>query len=136
MEIATQAHKNQFRWDGKTPYITHPKEVVKSLYRQGFDLSVPTDVTLLSAAWLHDVVEDTDETIDTLQQKGVDVATLFIVKLLTKIKGVAYDEYLSKIKANQLASVIKQADINHNLLGLKKGSLRDKYLVSLLYLTS
>jgi len=136
MEIATEAHKDHWRWDGKTPYIHHPREVVKALYRQGFDLTVPTDVTVLSAAWLHDVVEDTDETFDTLKQKGVDIATLFIVKLLTKNSSLAYDEYLAKIKSNELACAIKVADITHNLSDIHKGSLRDKYLVSLLYLTS
>ena len=136
MEIATEAHKNHWRWDGKTPYIHHPREVVKILYRQGFDLTVPTDVTVLSAAWLHDVVEDTEETIETLKDRGVDVATLFIVNLLTKRKSDSYDVYLANIKKNQLASAVKQADITHNLSDLKKGTLRDKYLVSLLYLTS
>lgn len=136
MEIATEAHKNHWRWDGKTPYIHHPREVVKILYRQGFDLTVPTDVTVLSAAWLHDVVEDTEETIETLKERGVDVATLFIVNLLTKRKSDSYDVYLANIKKNQLASAVKQADITHNLSDLKKGTLRDKYLVSLLYLTS
>lgn len=136
MEIATEAHKNHWRWDGKTPYIHHPREVVKILYRQGFDLTVPTDVTVLSAAWLHDVVEDTEETIETLKERGVDIATLFIVNLLTKRKSDSYDVYLANIKKNQLASAVKQADITHNLSDLKKGTLRDKYLVSLLYLTS
>ena len=83
-----------------------------------------------------DVVEDTDETFDTLKEKGVDIATLFIVKLLTKDSRLGYDEYLANIKSNQLACAVKVADITHNLSDIHKGSLRDKYLVSLLYLTS
>lgn len=53
-KLAEMAHAHQFRKDRVTPYINHPARVVQILEEQNAD-----DVTI-SAAWLHDVLEDTD----------------------------------------------------------------------------
>ena len=49
-QIATDAHRGQFRRDGVTPYISHPEAVAKRV--EGDDLAE-------AIAWLHDVLEDT-----------------------------------------------------------------------------
>lgn len=57
--FATVAHSGQMRKDGKSPYIVHPERVVKALQEAGV-----TDQEILAAAYLHDVLEDTKETIE------------------------------------------------------------------------
>ena len=80
-EFANEAHKNVRRRSGE-PYMLHPIAVARI---------VVDDIGLgyksISAALLHDVVEDTDYTVDDLRERfGDKIATL--VDGLTKIKNV------------------------------------------------
>jgi (p)ppGpp synthase/HD superfamily hydrolase len=71
--FATAAHSavGQLRKYTNEPYIVHPAEVV-SIVR-----SVPHTEAMLAAAWLHDVVEDTGVTIETVRAEfGAEVADL------------------------------------------------------------
>ena len=71
--FATAAHAavGQLRKYTNEPYIVHPAEVV-SIVR-----SVPHTEAMLAAAWLHDVVEDTGVTIETVRAEfGTEVADL------------------------------------------------------------
>lgn len=69
-EFAAKAHANQFRSSGE-PYITHPLAVSFILLELGMD----TDT--ICAAMLHDVVEDTDTTLEEVKKRfGQDVAML------------------------------------------------------------
>ncbi len=61
MRIAAQAHRNQHRKGSDLPYITHPAQAAMILLRAGID-----DDEILAAALLHDVVEDTDHTLELL----------------------------------------------------------------------
>jgi (p)ppGpp synthase/HD superfamily hydrolase len=62
LRTAAVAHRSQMRKGSDTPYITHPSAVMMILLRSGF-----SDDELLAAALLHDVVEDTDITLEQLQ---------------------------------------------------------------------
>lgn len=117
-EVSAEAHQAQRRKSGE-PYITHPVAVALILAGLGMD-----DVTL-SAALLHDSVEDTGITLDYLDARfGPDVAA--IVDGVTKLERIQFD---SK-EAQQAASmrkmlvamakdlrvlVIKLADRLHNM---------------------
>lgn len=71
--FATEAHANvgQLRKYTNDPYIVHPAEAVQIVS------TVPHTDAMLAAAWLHDVVEDTDVTIETVREKfGDEVADL------------------------------------------------------------
>lgn len=69
-EFAAKAHANQVRSSGE-PYITHPIAVAYILLELGMD----TDT--ICAAMLHDVVEDTDTTLEEIRKLfGQDVAIL------------------------------------------------------------
>ena len=69
-EFAAKAHANQVRSSGE-PYITHPLAVSFILLELGMD----TDT--ICAAMLHDVVEDTDTTLEEIRKRfGQDVAML------------------------------------------------------------
>ena len=61
LRTAAAAHRNQVRKGGDVPYFAHSAAVALILARAGF-----TDESLLAAALLHDVVEDTNVTLDDL----------------------------------------------------------------------
>ena len=62
IRMSAIAHREQTRKGSDIPYIAHPGAVAMILLRAGFD-----DANLLAAAWLHDVVEDTDVSLGDIQ---------------------------------------------------------------------
>ncbi len=71
IKFAANKHQGQNRKGKAVPYIVHPLEVFNILYRMG------ADENLLVAGLLHDVLEDTDTTVDELKAEfGEDVAEL------------------------------------------------------------
>ena len=80
--LAREAHKDQRRISGE-PYIIHPLSVAITL------AEIRSDLESITAALLHDVVEDTDITSEEIAEKfGADVALL--VAGVTKIEKVKY----------------------------------------------
>src|SRR5215471_3047201 len=76
-EIAAERHRDQFRASGD-PYISHLLEVAHIL------ADIRMDATTLSAALLHDVIEDTEFPVSRLEERfGGEVAQL--VEGVTKI---------------------------------------------------
>ncbi len=111
LQYATKAHAGQTRAGGD-PYITHPMRVADHIkqYKKSHNLDA-----LISAAYLHDTVEDTDTTHEALHDLfGGLVASL--VKELTsdpeEIKKVGKAQYLAHKMAamSSYALVIKLAD--------------------------
>jgi (p)ppGpp synthase/HD superfamily hydrolase len=125
VNIASEAHKNQFRRDGVTPYILHPK-LVATL--------VDGDPEAKAVAWLHDVLEDTTETETSLLEQGIPETIVDVVVLLTKVDGMDYFEYLKKIKENPLARKVKIADMLANLSDRPTQKQVFKYLAGLQFL--
>jgi len=79
--IATTAHYaigQKRKYTGR-PYIVHPAEVVKILKDFGIK-----DEVVLSAAWLHDVVEDTEITIEFIRW-NVCVSVADVVEMVSDI---------------------------------------------------
>ena len=70
----------------------------------------------MPTGFLHDVVEDTDLTIDDLRQKGVDEEVLAALELLTHDKETDYFEYVHRIahSGNYTAIHTKINDLKHN----------------------
>jgi (p)ppGpp synthase/HD superfamily hydrolase len=104
--IARSAHAGQYRRDGVTPYIEHPKAVVAR---------VKGDDKAEAVAWLHDVIEDTHETAASLLQQGVPGAVVEAVEVMTHRRGEEYQAYLERVKRNPLATKVKLADMQVNL---------------------
>ena len=93
-EFANEAHKGVRRRSGE-PYILHPIAVAKIVVS-----NIGLGYKSIIAALLHDVVEDTDYTVDDLRQLfGDKVATL--VEGLTKIKTVLDNEDKAQQKSMQ-----------------------------------
>jgi len=80
-EFAAWKHRHQFRRDGVTPYINHPRGVM-AILRDEFGVS---EIDTLAAGLLHDTIEDTATDYDEIRERfGRKVADL--VAVLTKDK--------------------------------------------------
>lgn len=126
-DFAAQAHGPQLRLSGE-PYVTHSVEVAAILADL---LGAGVDETLLEAAILHDVVEDTDQGLTKVEHNfGSEVAAL--VDGVTKISGLHFDrpeweqaenfrKMLLSMARDLRVILIKLADRLHNMRTL--GSL-------------
>lgn len=117
-EFSERVHRGQKRASGE-PYFTHPVEVAKIV------AELRLDVVSVAAALLHDTVEDTLTTLDTIRAEfGDEVARL--VDGLTKISQISFSSREEKQAENvrkMLISMakdirvvlIKLADRTHNM---------------------
>ena len=120
IDFAAKKHQNQRRKNPlQTPYINHPIGVAMYLSECGI-----TDIDVLSAAILHDTVEDTNTTLEEL-------ATTFGTKIASLVSSVSDDKSLVKSERKRLqviharessyeTKLIKMADKMHNLSDLIK----------------
>ena len=119
LDTAVDAHKDQRRKSGD-PYILHPIAVAK-IVADDIGLGAPS----ISAALLHDVVEDTNYTIDDIETiHGTQIAK--IVDGLTKISSLKKDKNVSlqaenfrkmllTLNDDARVIIIKIADRLHNM---------------------
>ena len=113
MKVAYKAHEGQTDRQG-IPYIYHPIHLAEQM---------TTEDTCV-VALLHDVIEDTDMTLDELRAYGFTEDQLEGVRLMTHIdppKELTYEEkledyynYVRQIKGNPIAMPVKLADLAHN----------------------
>ena len=73
-----------------------------------------TDEDTTVVALLHDLVEDTEFTLEDLRKEGFSETVVEAVALMTHAEGVPYMEYVAKIKENPVARAVKLADLTHN----------------------
>lgn len=125
-EISTRSHANQYRKGSNVPYIEHPKDVVRRV-GENWELSV--------VAWLHDVLEDSNETENSLIQDGIPDYLVEQVVLLTHARQDTYSEYIDKISTSKIATQVKIADILSNLSDLPSIKQIRRYSDALLKLT-
>ncbi len=102
LKISFSAHKDQLDKSG-IPYVYHPYEVA-----QHVDTEAETCVALL-----HDVVEDTDTTLEELA-KIFPPEVISALRLLTHDPAVPYLDYVRKIGNDPVARKVKLADLKHN----------------------
>ena len=102
-EFAASAHENIKRKSGE-PYIVHPLSVAKILIDNDMDYST------IMAGFLHDVVEDTNFTIQDIKKKfGSTVAKL--VDGVTKINSIDYSD-IAKTEAETKLATEQAKQIN------------------------
>ena len=114
--IATRAHQGQLDKIG-VAYIEHPAMVASFVQALPvFAAADPeTQSDAVAAAWLHDVLEDTDESVETLVAAGISERAVSTVTALTRTDEVAPDDYYALIRALPVARMVKTADIASNL---------------------
>lgn len=108
--FATHQHYGQTRKNNQEWYIHHPMRILSNLRNVGM-----FDSDCLTAAILHDVVEDTDCTIEELKELfGKEVSS--IVQLLTRTDDITYNQYITRlIESNDpYALIIKFFDAHDN----------------------
>ncbi|MCR4418386.1 MAG: bifunctional (p)ppGpp synthetase/guanosine-3',5'-bis(diphosphate) 3'-pyrophosphohydrolase [Ignavibacteria bacterium] len=121
-EFALEAHKNDLRASGE-PYFDHPYEVAMIIAKE-----IPLDDISIASALLHDVLEDTEITYETLVQH-FNPTVAEIVDGVTKIGGVIRDHDASQAENYRklLLSMVKDirvilvkfADRLHNMRTLE-----------------
>ena len=103
IELAKQHHEGQTDKAGK-PYIEHPLRVMNQVESEEEKI----------VAVLHDIVEDTDISLNELRNEGFSEEVVSAVECLTKQDGENYDSYIERISFNPLAVKIKLADLEDN----------------------
>lgn len=106
--IATAAHEGQVDKSG-APYISHPQRIAE---RVGDEVGI--DHPAVAVAWLHDVLEDTDVTMADLRVGGLDDAQATALEALTHHHAETREAYIERIRQNEIALIVKRADIADN----------------------
>ena len=104
IEIATRAHAGVVDKAGQ-PYVLHPLRVMHAV----------NSAHERMAAVLHDVVEDTDVTLDDLKAAGFPPEVLDAVAALTKLSGEGRISAAKRAARNPIARAVKLADVTDNL---------------------
>jgi (p)ppGpp synthase/HD superfamily hydrolase len=115
--IAAQAHLGQ-RDKARAPYILHPLRLMMRMESEA----------AMIAAVLHDVVEDSDWTLERLRGEGFSEEVLQAVDCLTHRDGETYDEFIARVRVNKIASQVKIADLEDNMNVKRIGEMTPKDL--------
>ena len=103
MRLCYHVHHGQTDKAG-VPYVFHPIHLAEQM----------EDELTTVIALLHDVVEDTEYTLDDLRDMGFEPAVLEALRLLTHDPAVPYLDYVAAIRENPAARAVKLADLAHN----------------------
>jgi (p)ppGpp synthase/HD superfamily hydrolase len=104
IRIAAEAHEGQFDKAGQ-PYMLHVLRVM-------FGCTSPEAQV---AAALHDVVEDTDWTLDDLRREGFTERVVQTVDALTRREGEEYFAFARRAASTPLGREVKRADLLDNM---------------------
>ncbi|MCR6097187.1 HD domain-containing protein [Salipaludibacillus agaradhaerens] len=131
--LAEQAHAGQKDLAG-VDYIFHLIGVSQNVR------DIIIEEPIIATAFLHDILEDTNTREDALSvmfpKEIVDA-----VRTLTRETKEAYEDYLNRVKTNEVARIVKLADLQHNMdiTRIKNPTKRDferieKYRKAMLFL--
>jgi (p)ppGpp synthase/HD superfamily hydrolase len=104
VQIAAQAHQGQ-RDKAGAPYLLHPLRLM---------LRMESEAAMMAAV-LHDVVEDSEWTLDQLRAEGFSEEVLQAVECLTHQMGESYEEFVARVQTNAIARQVKLADLEDNM---------------------
>lgn len=104
IDIAFEAHKDQ-KDKGGYPHFLHPYHIAEQMKSEDE----------IIVALLHDVVEDTNISLEDLKSYGFKDEILKAIDIITRKQGVKYMDYIKEIKTNKLARAVKIEDLKHNM---------------------
>ena len=102
--FAANAHAGQIRKFSGKPYIFHPLRVMMNMHTH--------EERVLAV--LHDVLEDTDAD-EPMIRLHFGERILEHLKILTRVPGEKYADYIERVAMNPLATKIKKADLADNI---------------------
>ena len=120
LALAIRAHEGQRRKYTLEPYVEHPVAVAEQI------IDVFPDINAICAALLHDVVEDTDMTLEEISASGLGEPVASLVSDLTDVSrpedgNRAHRKRLDRehlAKADPRAKLVKLADLMDNTLSI------------------
>jgi (p)ppGpp synthase/HD superfamily hydrolase len=104
LRFSYEAHKDQYD-KGGVPYVFHALHLAEQLQSEA----------AVCVALLHDVVEDTEYTIDDIRNMGFPEDVVDAVYCITRTKEMPYMDYIRIVKTNDLATQVKLLDLEHNM---------------------
>ena len=113
--IAATAHENQVDKAGEA-YILHPLRLMAR---------ARTDEER-TIALLHDVVEDSEWTLEALAEEGFARHIVSAIDCLTSRRGESYDDFITRVLTSPLAARVKLLDIEDNMDMTRLSELTDK----------
>lgn len=102
--LSFEAHKHQKDQSG-VPYIFHPLHLAEQMETEDE----------ICTALLHDVVEDSDWTLEDLHREGFPQNVCEALSAMTHDADTPYMTYILRLRSNPLAKKVKQADLIHNM---------------------
>jgi len=127
-KFSREKHQGQVDKANEDYYLAHIEVVANKVKNAGYSKEY------ILSAYLHDVVEDTDATINDIENL-FDSTIASAISALSKIKGESYSKYIERVQENKIAVVVKYYDMEHNsdlsrLVKIKEKDLkrRDKYI--------
>jgi (p)ppGpp synthase/HD superfamily hydrolase len=104
IQIAAEAHANQLDKAGQ-PYILHPLRVM--LFLRG-------DVQMIAGV-LHDVIEDSDWTLEDIANEGFAPEIVQALDSVTRRDNEPYFDFIKRAAADPIGLHVKMADLQDNL---------------------
>ena len=114
MKLCFEAHRDQVDKSG-LPYVFHLILVAEQM-------STEEEVCV---ALLHDVMEDTDFTVEDIRAAGMSEDVIEALLLMTHEPSVEYMDYVVTLSVNPLARKAKMADLCHNMDVRRMDSMTD-----------
>ena len=120
-KFSKEKHKGQVDKANEDYYSAHVEVVAKKVANAGYP------VEYIVTAYLHDIVEDTEVTTESIEELfggGISSA----VASLSKSKGEDYSKYIERVQKNQISTVVKYYDMEHNSDLSRLEKIREKDL--------
>lgn len=116
IEFATKAHEGQYRKGTKRPYIVHPIEVCDIVS------TMTSDEEIISAAVLHDTIEDCEDVTETILQQEFGTRVASMVAQESEDKSKSWEE-----RKGATIEHLRTAPIEVQMIGLadKLSNMRD-----------
>lgn len=105
IELAISAHDGEFDKHNGRPFIEHPFRVMNA--GQTLEEKI--------VGVLHDVIENTEWTLDQLREKGFSGEILDGVDAMSKRENEPYDDYMQRVLKNPVAKRVKMNDLTDNM---------------------
>lgn len=117
IRLALDKHHGQTDKSG-APYILHPLRVMAGMQTEAERI----------IAVLHDVVEDSDVTLDDLRRMGYSAEIVAAIDHLSRREDETYEEFIQRIKPHPLAVRVKLGDLLDNMDIRRNAALDEKAL--------